>query len=82
MSELQPDDRYTIVSVDGHAGAALHDYKAYLAPQWHAEFDAWADAYVNPYADLLAPTAYRNWDSDRRLEETESDGVVAEVLFP
>ena len=75
-------DRYTIVSVDGHAGAALRDYKAYLAAQWHDEFDAWADAYVNPFADLLAPTAYRNWDSDRRLEETESDGVVAEVLFP
>jgi predicted TIM-barrel fold metal-dependent hydrolase len=78
----KPDDRYTIVSVDGHAGAALHDYKPYLAEQWHTEFDAWADAYVNPYADLLAPTAYRNWDSDRRLAETESDGVVAEVLFP
>ena len=24
----------------------------------------------------------RNWDSDRRLEETESNGIVAEVLFP
>jgi predicted TIM-barrel fold metal-dependent hydrolase len=78
----KPDDRYTIVSVDGHAGAALHDYKPNLASQWHGEYDAWADAYVNPFADLLAPTAYRNWDSDRRLEETESDGVVAEVLFP
>ena len=39
-------------------------------------------AYENPFADLLAPTAYRNWDSDRRLDETESHGVVAEVLFP
>ena len=37
---------------------------------------------MNPFADLLAATAYRNWDSDRRLEETESQGVVAEVLFP
>ena len=78
----RPDGRYTIISVDGHAGAELRAYKPYLASRWHDEFDAWADAYVNPYADLLAPTAYRNWDSDRRLSETESQGVAAEVLFP
>ncbi len=29
-----------------------------------------------------AATRYRNWDSKRRLEELESDGVVAELLFP
>jgi predicted TIM-barrel fold metal-dependent hydrolase len=75
-------DRYTVISVDGHAGADMHGYKPYLASRWHDEFDAWADAYVNPYADLLAKTAYRNWDSARRIEETESQGVVAEVLFP
>ncbi len=60
----------------------LRAYKPYLASRWHDEFDEWADAYVNPFADLLAPTAYRNWDSERRLEETESQGIVAEVLFP
>ena len=38
--------------------------------------------YVNPFADLLEPTKYRNFDSERRLAETESDGIVAEVLFP
>ena len=43
-----------MISVDGHAGAALHDYKPYLATRWHDEFDAWADSYVNPFADLLA----------------------------
>lgn len=79
---LDPTSRYTIISVDGHAGAELREYRPYLAARWHDEFDAWADAYVNPYADLLAPTAYRNWDSERRLKETESQGVVAEVLFP
>ncbi len=79
---LEPTSRYTIISVDGHAGAELREYRPYLAERWHDEFDAWADAYVNPYADLLAPTAYRNWDSERRLKETESQGVVAEVLFP
>ena len=82
IAELQSTDRYTVISVDGHAGAELRAYKQYLASLWHDEFDAWADAYVNPFADLLAATAYRNWDSARRLEETESQGVVAEVLFP
>jgi predicted TIM-barrel fold metal-dependent hydrolase len=76
------DPKYTIISVDGHAGAELRAYKPYLAARWHDEFDEWADAYVNPFADLQAPTAYRNWDSERRLKETESQGVVAEVLFP
>ena len=46
------------------------------------EFDAWAATYEHPFADLLEATAYRNWDSDRRLEEMDADGVVAEVLFP
>src|SRR3954454_24908248 len=82
IAELVDTDRYTVISVDGHAGAALREYKTYLASRWHDEFDAWADAYVNPFADLLAPTAYRNYDSDRRLAETESQGVIGEVLFP
>ena len=75
-------ERYTIISADGHAGGDIQDYKPYLPSRWHDEFDAWAASYVNPFADLLAPTAYRSWDSERRLKETESDGIVAEVLFP
>ena len=71
-----------MVSADGHAGGDILDYRPYLAARWHDEFDAWAAEYVNPYADLLAPIAYRSWDSDRRLAETESDGIAAEVLFP
>ena len=74
--------RYTVVSADGHAGGDIGDYRPYLARRWHDEFDAWAAEYVNPYADLIAPIAYRSWDSDRRLAETESDGIAAEVLFP
>src|SRR3954466_11916252 len=76
------NDRYTIISADGHAGGDFDDYRRHLSSKWYDEFDAWAAAYVNPFADLLAPTAYRNWDSERRLKETESDGIVAEVLFP
>jgi predicted TIM-barrel fold metal-dependent hydrolase len=82
MTTLQPDDRYLVVSSDGHAGADLLEYRAYLPSRWHDEFDAWAAAYENPFADLLAATAYRNWDSDRRLAEHDADGVAAEVLYP
>jgi len=79
---LGPDHRYTVISADAHAGADLTDYRPYLPAAWHDEFDAWAASYVNPFADLLAPTAYRSWDSDRRLEENDADGITAEVLFP
>jgi predicted TIM-barrel fold metal-dependent hydrolase len=75
-------DRYLVISVDGHAGADLRDYKPYLASTWHDEFDAWADAYVNPWGDLVDPDANRNWDTERRLRELDGDGVVAEVLYP
>jgi len=79
---LRSDDRYLVISSDGHAGAELLAYKDYLPAAWHDEFDAWAAAYENPFADLLAATAYRNWDSDRRLAEADADGVAAEVLYP
>ncbi|MCZ4121090.1 amidohydrolase family protein [Streptomyces sp. H39-S7] len=77
-----PDDRYTVISADCHAGADLLDYRPYLESGHHEEFDAWAATYVNPYEDLIAPEAPRNWDSDRRLAELEADGIVAEVVFP
>ncbi|MDF9812452.1 amidohydrolase family protein [Streptomyces sp. SPB162] len=77
-----PDDRCTVISADCHAGADLLDYRPYLESAHHEEFDAWAATYVNPYEDLIAPEAPRNWDSDRRLAELEADGIVAEVVFP
>jgi predicted TIM-barrel fold metal-dependent hydrolase len=74
--------RYTVISADCHAGADLLDYKPYLERRHHDAFDAWAATYVNPYEDLMAPEADRNWDSGRRLAELEADGIVAEVVFP
>lgn len=76
------EDRYTVISADCHAGADLLDYKPYLESRHHDAFDAWAATYVNPYEDLLADTADRNWNSDRRVAELEEDGIVAEVVFP
>ena len=80
--ELTDTHRYTIISCDTHAGGDIQDYRPYLDAKWHDDFDAWAAAYVNPFADLLAPTAYRSWDSDARVEEHSKDGITAEVLFP
>ena len=82
MATTAVPERYTVVSADGHAGGDIQDYRPYLPGRWHDDFDAWAAAYVNPFADLLLPWAYRNWDNDRRLAETESNGIAAEVLFP
>ena len=76
------DDRYIVVSADGHAGAQMHEYRDYLEAKYLDEFDEWAKSYVNPFTDLRGETAYRNWDSKARLQELEDDGVVAEVIFP
>jgi len=75
-------DRYMIISSDTHAGADLLDYRKYLDPAWHEEFDAWAAGYSSPYDDLVRDTADRNWDSDLRLAEMDADGIAAELLFP
>src|SRR6478752_3074286 len=76
------DDHYIVISSDGHAGAQVHEYRDYLESKYHEEFDAWEATFVNPFEDLRADFAYRNWDSAARLRELEDDGVVAEVLFP
>ena len=76
-------DRYTVISADGHAGASVPTYREYLASRWHDEFDAWAQTFQNPFADLAGSNAYRNWDSRRSgSPRLEADGIVAEVLFP
>jgi predicted TIM-barrel fold metal-dependent hydrolase len=75
-------DRYIVISSDGHAGAQVHEYRDYLESKYHDEFDAWEAAFENPFDDLRAENAYRNWDSAARLREVEDDGVVAEVLYP
>jgi predicted TIM-barrel fold metal-dependent hydrolase len=91
MTATDPSSRVVIVSSDGHAGAALHEYKPYLEQRWHPEFDEWAASFVDPWADLqdseiaagvVSASSRYNWESANRLHAVESDGVVAEVLFP
>jgi len=76
------DDRYTVISADCHAGGDIGDYRQYLDSRYLDEFDAWAAAYVNPYADLTEPDAGRNWDSERRNSDLDGQGIAGEVIFP
>ena len=63
------DGRYVIVSVDGHAGASLMQYRDYLPSRLHGTFDEWVGMFENPFEDIAGETGYRNWDSTRRLKE-------------
>jgi len=57
------EDRYIVISADGHAGGNIPDYRPYLESRWHDDFDAWAADYENPYEDLEGDLGARNWDS-------------------
>jgi predicted TIM-barrel fold metal-dependent hydrolase len=75
-------DRYVIVSADCHGGAELYEYRDYLERRHHDAFDAWARDYAIPFEDLMGDEGGRNWDSGRRLSDLETDGIVAEVVYP
>ena len=79
---MHSDDRYVVISADCHGGGEIHEYRDFLASQYHDEFDAWVDGYDIPFSDLLGDLGTRNWDSDRRMRDLEADGIVAEVIFP
>ena len=76
------DERYTIISADCHAGGSHAQYREYLDPAYHDDFDAWRGKYKNPFKDLGDTRRYRNWDNDMRNSQQEADGIVAEVVFP
>jgi predicted TIM-barrel fold metal-dependent hydrolase len=92
MSESRADNRYVLISTDCHAGADLRDYKPYLERRWHDEFDAWADGYFDLWGGIDTESEWKagvssylsplNWDSAKRMEALENEGIVAEVLFP
>ena len=82
VTDANGDDRYIVISADGHAGGNVADYRPYLPARWHDEFDAWASGYEMPYEDLRGDLGARNWDSARRLRDLHADGQAAEVIFP
>ena len=78
----RPNDRYTIISADCHAGGTHQQYREFLRPSGSDEFDAWRGEYSNPFRDLQDDGRARNWDDERRIADLEADGQVAEVIFP
>jgi predicted TIM-barrel fold metal-dependent hydrolase len=76
------DDAYTVISADCHAGADLFDYRPYLERRYWDDFDEWTKTFVNPFADMTEPDAERNWNSERRLAELDTEGVAGEIIFP
>jgi predicted TIM-barrel fold metal-dependent hydrolase len=75
-------ERYTIITADSHAGGSHAQYREYLDERFRDDFDAWRGKYRNPFKDLKDDRRARNWDSDQRWSEMQSDGIVAEVIFP
>ena len=73
---------YVVITGDTHAGASLDAYREYLDPPRRDEFDAWRTRYRNPSKQHIGGKKTKNWDSAERRADLESDGVVAEVIFP
>ena len=75
-------DPYVVITADSHAGASIEGYRDYLDPAYRDRFDAWRGGYRNPSKSHIGDKKAKNWDSDLRINDLESDGVVAEVIFP
>ena len=90
-------DRYLVISSDGHAGPRPEVYREYIDPKYRDEFDvqyaARMEALANAGERLEMAEETRKWgegkeyglegawDSDRRNEILDADGVAAEILF-
>jgi predicted TIM-barrel fold metal-dependent hydrolase len=79
--------RTAIISVDGHVKLSRAEARHYVSKRYLATCDEWAESLNarglpdagNLHPDLEVDT---QWDSDRRLKDLESQGVIGEVLFP
>ena len=90
-------DRYLVISSDGHAGPRPEVYRDYLDPQYREEFDVQHKARIAmleaagerlemrqeslKWAEGKDAGLSGAWDSDRRNEVIDADGVAAEILF-
>ena len=89
-------DRYLLITADTHAGSDPEGYGPYLEKRWQGDFQDWvaqSAELAKAMRQVMGNRSIgvdgdpdvdgdRNWDSARRLRETEADGVVAEVIFP
>ncbi len=73
---------YVCITADTHAGASIDSYRDYLDPKYRDDFDAWRGGYKNPAKKHVGSKKLKNWDSDLRMNDLESDGVVGEVIYP
>jgi len=90
------DDRYLLISSDGHAGPPAELYREYLDPRYHAQFDAHQEQQSVLRAGSRNEKFRAEWeartggdggltaayDSAARNELLDREGVAAEVLFP
>ncbi len=89
-------DRYLLITADTHAGSSPEGYGPYLERKWQDDYQGWLEQ-SRQLAQVMRQVmgersigvdgdpdldGDRNWNSARRLRETEADGVVAEVIFP
>ncbi len=90
-------DRYLVINSDGHAGLPPERYRDYLDPQYRDEFDRQHAARMAmlaqagerlemaqesaKWAEDKAHGLAGAWDSDRRNEVLDADGVAAEILY-
>ena len=86
--------RQIVISADGHCGASIDAYKAYLEPSWHdgvrrrgrrRSTTAGPTSATPTRSETSGVASYGasvNWDGAARLAAVEAQGIVAEVLFP
>jgi predicted TIM-barrel fold metal-dependent hydrolase len=90
-------NRLMVISADGHVAPEMEDFSPYIDPKYRREFDeSLAIPMLNDFsrfrdAEEIArlKEAFHDsgrrtglWDVDRRLRDLESEGIVAEILFP
>jgi predicted TIM-barrel fold metal-dependent hydrolase len=94
----QVQDRFLVVSSDGHAGLPAADYREYVDPQFRDAFDAALPIQIEMTEQAAKSFLVADineewrkgrdyelsgaWDTDARNKVVDADGVAAEVLFP
>ncbi len=91
-------DRYLIISSDTHAGLPNAEYRDWLDPRYHEQFDDATEARKKMME--MAAQGFMNkdfadewhsdneeglrggWDATRRDKELDADGVAGEIIFP
>jgi predicted TIM-barrel fold metal-dependent hydrolase len=91
------DDRYLLISADGHTGPPAEHYREYLDEAYHPQFDAHQAelGVIRGFQQEMNKDFREEWeaktgdgglhaayDSDARNERLDGEGVAAEVLFP